>query len=471
MARLSARIGVVGGGITGLAAAHRLLELDHSIDITLLESGSRLGGILQTVQNDGFSVEYSADNFITNVPWALDLCRRIGFEEQLLQTNSQYRQAFVVHKGRLQKIPEGFLIVAPSRIWPVMTTPILSLRGKLRLACEYWIPPANAEQDESLASFATRRLGREAYERLVQPLVGAIYTADPEKLSVKAALPRFSQMEREHGSLIRAARREQKTRGQDTTSSGARYSMFMAPRDGLSSLVQAIAARLPAGTVRLNSTVEKMKFQKKDGWTLSIGGGQPERLKVDAVIVATPSHQTTRLMADVDRELAGLLERIPHSACAIVSLGYRRDQIGHPLDGFGFVVPAAEGRRIMAGSFSSVKFADRAPAGCELIRVFVGGARQSELVELPDKALRELVATELGELLSISGDPVFDSICRWPTVMPQYHLGHCDLIDRIEARAAKLPGLALAGNWTYGVGIPHCIHSGESAAERTVSEM
>ena len=162
MARLSARIGVVGGGITGLAAAHRLLELDHSIDITLLESGSRLGGILQTVQSDGFSVEYSADNFITNVPWALDLCRRIGFEEQLLQTNSQYRQAFVVHKGRLQKIPEGFLIVAPSRIWPVMTTPILSLRGKLRLACEYWIPPANAEQDESLASFATRRLGREA---------------------------------------------------------------------------------------------------------------------------------------------------------------------------------------------------------------------------------------------------------------------------------------------------------------------
>lgn len=471
MTRLPARIGVVGGGITGLAAAHRLLELDHSIDITLLEAGSRLGGILQTVQSDGFSIEYSADNFITNVPWALDLCRRIGFEEQLLQTNSRYRQAFVVHKGRLRKIPEGFLIVAPSRIWPVMTTPILSLRGKLRLACEYWLPPANAEEDESLASFATRRLGREAYERLVQPLVGAIYTADPEKLSVKAALPRFSKMEREHGSLIRAARREQKTRRQDTTSSGARYSMFMAPRDGLSSLVQAIAARLPAGTVRLNSTVEQMKYHKNDGWTLSIGGGQLERLKVDAVIVATPSHQTTRLMADVDRKLAGLLERIPHSPCAIVSLGYRRDQIGHPLDGFGFVVPAVEGRRILAGSFSSVKFSDRAPAGCELIRVFVGGARQSELVELPDKALRELVATELGELLSISGDPVFDTICRWPPVMPQYHLGHCDLIDRIEARAARLPGLALAGNWTYGVGIPHCIHSGELAAERTVSEM
>ena len=463
------RVAVVGGGITGLAAVHRLRELDAQLDLVLLESSGRVGGVLETVRDDGFVVERSADNFITNVPWALDLCRRIGFEHELINTNDRHRKAMVVRRGRLHDIPAGFLVMAPSRLWPVFTSPILSCRGKLRLACEYILPARNHQEDESLASFATRRLGREAYERLVQPLVGAIYTADPQKLSVNAALPRFRQMECEHGSLIRGARVEAKIRRrQHRSDSGAAYSMFMAPRDGLTCLVEALAAKLPPDTIRLNSPVAGVAAGQNQRWTLSVGGEKAERLDVDGVIVATPASAAAKLVDHVDRDLGNLLQRIPHARCAIVSLGYRRDQIGHAMNGFGFVVPLSEQRQILAGSFSSVKFPGRAPQGYELIRVFVGGACQSELVQLPDEPLRALVTKELEQLLSIRGQPVFDHIHRWPPVMPQYHVGHCELVEQIHAKTAKISGLELAGNWDAGIGIPHCIHSGQQAAEQMV---
>ena len=462
---------MIGGGITGLAAAHRLVELEPALDVMLFEAGSRLGGVLETVKSNGFSLERSADNFITNVPWAVDLCRRIGFEDQLVRTNDTHRQAFVVRKGRLHKIPEGFLIMAPSRIWPVLTTPILSWRAKLRLAWEYFVPRCKSDDDESLASFAIRRLGRETYERLVQPLVGGIYTADPEKLSVKATMPRFLDMEREHGGLIRGAWKQAAARrSQDGSSSGARYSMFMTPRDGLTSLVDALAARLPEDAVRLNSPVEQLNQKVDGGWTLLIGGDTACCVDVDALILTTPAHRSARLLADIDSDLAAQLDRIPHTPVAIVSLGYQREQIGHPLDGFGFVVPHVENRKILSGSFSSVKYPGRAPDGCELIRVFIGGACQPELAELPDDQLRDIATSELRELLDIEGGPIFDHISRWPPIMPQYCLGHCELVEQIESRTTDLKGLHLAGNAYHGVGMPNCIHSGEQAAERIVSE-
>jgi oxygen-dependent protoporphyrinogen oxidase len=466
----SPRIAVIGGGISGLAAAHRLMELEPQLQVTLFEASDRLGGVLQTTRRDGYLLDHSADNFITNVPWALDLCRRVGFADELVHTREAGRRAFVVHKSKLQPVPAGFSLMAAAKAWPVLTTPILSLKGKLRLALEYFVSRRTDESDESLASFARRRLGNEAFERLVQPLVAGIYTADAEKLSLSAALPRFREMEQQHGSLIRAARFEaRRGSGADKQASGARYSLFVAPKAGLASLVQAIVRRLPDGCVQLRSPVERLARGAGDAWKLWVEGRE-EPQTFSSVIVASPAPAAAKLLQDVDQQLADDLGRIPYAGAAIALLGYRREQIAHPLDGFGFVVPEIERRQILAASFSSKKFDGRAPEGRVLIRVFFGGAGRPELVDLPEDELKQIVCNELGELLGVTGEPELFEVCRWKGKMPQYHLGHVELVGRIEQRAAALPGFALAGNAYHGVGIPQCIQSGEQAAERLVEQ-
>lgn len=465
------RIIVIGGGISGLAAAHRLFEFDPALDVQLWEAGDRLGGVLQTVRRDGFLIERSADNFITDPPYAVELCQRIGLAEALIPTRTQERGALVVHRGRLERVPPGFMLMAPARLWPLVTTPILSPLGKLRLLAEALVPSRPIE-DESLASFARRRLGREVFERIVQPLVGGIYTADPERLSLRATLPRFLEMERQHGSLIRAARRQQvKVTGSSDTNGGARYSMFVAPRDGLTSLVDALAARLPEGAVRLRRPVESIARGEDATWHVRTAGQTPETVRCDGLIVATPAPIAARLLQSLDRTLAVDLGRIEYAGTAIVTLAYRRAQISHALDGFGFVVPAVERRRILAGSFSSVKFPGRAPDDAVLVRVFIGGACQSELLDLTDEELSQIAREELTALVGAAGQPLFADVTRWPKAMPQYHLGHEALVAEIERAAAALPHFALAGNAYHGVGIPNCIHSGELAAQRIVTEL
>jgi oxygen-dependent protoporphyrinogen oxidase len=466
------RVAVVGGGISGLAAIHRLHELDPSIEVTLYEAGESLGGVLQTVRQDGFLIERGADNFITNVPWGLELCRRIGFEDQLLETNSAHRQAFVVSRGRLRKIPEGFVIMAPSRTWPIISTPILSPLGKLRMACEYFLPGRPPEEDESLASFVRRRFGAETYDRLVQPLIGGIYTGDPEKLSVLSTMPRFVEMERKHGSLIRAIwKQAAKQRAQTQGTSGARYSMFVAPRDGMSSLLDAIVDRLPQSAVRTNTPVERLTRSNGQGWTLTLGGSQREDCTVDAVILASNAAASADLVADLDGEIADTLRQIPHASCSIVSLAYDRDQIGHAMDGFGFVVPAVERRQVISGSFSSVKYPGRAPDGQVLVRAFIGGQMQAELADLPDAALTKIACDEMGQLMSIRGKPKFVLISRYSESMPQYYVGHIQRIAALEERAANLSGLYFTGNAFGGVGMPFCIRKAEQAAEKVLKEL
>jgi len=464
------RVAVVGGGVTGLAAAHRLVERLPAIRLTLFEASGRLGGVLETIRRDGYLIEGGADNWITNIPWANSLCRRIGFEDQLVETNPAHRQAFVIHRGRLCKIPPGFVVMAPTRIWPVLTTPILSPWGKLRLAFEPWVrPPATRDDDESLASFVKRRLGREAYERLVQPLIGGIYTGDPEKLSLQSTMARFAEMERTDGSLVRAMvrqARENRARGD----SGARYSLFVAPRDGMSSFLDALAARLPTGSIRLNTVVTRLA-RVEQRWNVGIAPGEPAGEPFDAVILAGPANATSRLLRPLAPSLADDLEAVPHASCSIVSLGYRRDQIAHRLDGFGFVVPMIERLRILSASFSSLKYAGRAPEGQVLIRVFIGGACQAELADLPDDQLVQIATADLARLLGISGDPQLVQITRRASAMPQYHVGHPQRVARIEAALDQLANLQLAGNALHGVGIPQCIHSGEQAADRVLESL
>ena len=458
----SRRIAVVGGGISGLAAAHRLVELAPRDKLVLFEEKDRLGGVLETIHEHGFQVEQSADNFITTFPWAVDLCKRLGLTEDLVQTNPEFRRTFVIRRGRLCPLPDGFLMMAPSRIWPLATTPILSPLGKARAAMEYFIPPRADDSDESMAAFVRRRLGREVFQRLVEPLISAVYAADMEKLSLLATMPRFREMEKKHKSLIRAMRKQIRSARGPQTQSGPRYSMFVTLEEGLSSLVAAIAARLPDDTIRLETSVSRID-QTAGAWTLTLADGATETF--DGLILATPSHVAARLLDPVDDELGRQLGGISHSGTAIVTVGYNRDQISHPMDGMGFVVPAIERRPILAGSFSSQKYTHRAPEGKTLIRVFAGGDKNPQMAEMDDDRLVPLVCEELATLLGIKGDPIYHTVAHWPGTMPQYHVGHLELIERIRARVAHLPNLALAGNAFTGVGIPHCIHAGELAAE------
>jgi oxygen-dependent protoporphyrinogen oxidase len=466
----SRRIAIVGGGITGLSAAFHAHQLDPSAELLLLEARDRPGGVLSTVHRDGFLIERGADNFITNIPWAVDLCRQLGLADELLPTDASRRQVFVVRRGRLCPVPPGFMLMVPERIWPVLRSSLLSPWGKLRLLGEYFIPARKSAGDESLASFVRRRLGTEAFDRLVQPLIGGIYTADPEKLSLAATLPRFLDMERQAGGLLRGRRSTQAKPDEilDPTASGARYSLFATPRAGLSSLIDALVARLPPGVVQFGAQAKALDRGADSRWQIhfSAAGEAPEQSwPCNAVILAVPAHVAAKVVKPASSELAAELAGIPYADAVVVSLGFRREQIAHPLDGFGVVVPAQEGRSILAISFGSVKFSGRAPAGQVLLRVFVGGACQPELARLDDESMRRLVLGELGELLGARGEPVVCDIARWPASMAQYHLGHLERVDRIERLTADLPGLALAGNAYRGVGIAQCIHSGRRAAE------
>jgi oxygen-dependent protoporphyrinogen oxidase len=448
-------------------------ELAPATEVTLFEAGDSLGGVLRTERADGYMLEQSADNFITNVPWAIELCRRIGLADELIPTNTRFRRALVLHRGKLYPVPDGFTLLGGSRVWPIVTTRVLSLRGKLRLLCERFIRTprddsenADEKNDESLASFVRRRLGREAFERLVQPLVAGIYTADAEKLSLAAALPQFRRMEQQHGSLTRGLRRAA-TEGQGA---GARYGFFVALRDGMDRLVEALAQRLPSGCIELNSPVVRITQGADGGWNVWLEGRDAPRT-FDAVIGATPAPIAAGLIEGVSADLAAELRQIPYASSAVALAGYRREQIAHPLDGFGLVVPAIEHREILAASFASVKFPGRAPDGRVLIRVFFGGAGRPEQVDFTDDELGRIVQRELGELLALRGEPELFRVRRWRASMPQYHIGHLARVERIESLVASLPCLELAGNAYRGVGIPLCIYSGEEAAERIVGRI
>ncbi len=478
------RIAIIGGGITGLAAVHRLIELqqaaDRPLEVILFEASPRLGGIIKTENRDGFLIEAGPDSFISEKPEALNLAKRIGLESQLIQTNPEFRRSFIVRNGRLRPVPEGFQLLGPSRLWPFIKSDIFSWAGKARMTLDLVLPRRiiNGNDDETLASFVRRRLGREALERMAQPMVGGIYTADPERLSLRATMPRFLEMERKHGSVIRALMHgEESKHGSSQTSSnsspttgtsGARYSLFLSLDRGMQMLVDRLSdAIAPSVRLYLKTGVEHLELRNtedgKQEWLIRTNNNQA--ISADGVCIALPGHVTARLVRNFEVSLATELERIIYASTATINLGYRRDSISHSLDGFGFVVPFVERRSLIACTFSSVKFAGRAPDGDVLLRAFVGGAMQPELFELDEKEIIERVKADLRDLLGVTSQPLFAEVNKWNGSMPQYHLGHLELVDRIVERTRIHSGLALAGNAYSGAGIPDCIRSGETAAE------
>jgi oxygen-dependent protoporphyrinogen oxidase len=462
---MTRRVAVIGGGMAGLAAAHRLLETSRRgtpVDVTLFEAGARAGGTIATEHTGGFLVEGGPDAFITDKPWALALCNRLGIRDRLVGTCEGDRRTRVVRGGRLHPLPEGFLMLAPTDLRSLAWSPLFSWPGKVRMALDLVLPRGRGG-DESLASFVRRRLGREALDRAADPLVGGIYTADPERLSLAATMPRFLDVEREHRSLILGLRARAAS-PTERSAAGARYGLFASHARGMGALVDDLVERLP-GVVRVHTPVSGLARQGA-AWRFRAGG---EATAADAVIVAAPAPAAAALLADLDPTLGRMLGAIDYATSATVTLGYDAPEVDAVLEGFGFVVPAIERRPLLACTFASRKFPGRAPAGHALVRAFVGGARRPEIVELDDDALVAAVRGELRALLGIASTPILVRIHRYRRAMPQYAVGHLDRVAAIDARVAALPGLALAGAAYRGVGIPDCVRSGEAAADTVLA--
>ncbi len=461
------RIIIIGGGITGLAAAHWLVAHGKGTDVTVLEARSRLGGTLQTEHRDEFVLEHGPDSFISDKPEAVELAKRLGIESQLIETNKEHRRSFIVRNGRLRPVPEGFQLLSPSRLWPFVTSDIFSWTGKARMALDLLLPRGNTNQniDESLAQFVRRRLGREALERMAQPMVAGIYTADPERLSLRATMPRFLEMEHTDRSVILGMLKRAGTQDKAETNgtSGARYSLFLSFNRGMQTLVDELSLRLPQESVQLNARVGSLRLDRSSGgWLVNTESGVC--IRADAVCIALPTYAAAQLLQETDSKLSEELKSISYASTATVNLAYYRGDIPHPLDGFGFVVPFIEKRSLIACTFSSVKFPGRAPNGSVLLRAFVGGALQPDMFVLDELRLLQLVQADLRELLGIEKAPLFSKVIRWPRSMPQYEIGHLDRVQRIESHLIQLPTLKLAGNAYRGAGIPDCIRSGEKAA-------
>jgi oxygen-dependent protoporphyrinogen oxidase len=472
---MSRRIIVVSGGIAGLAAAHRIIELSREkslgLEVTLLEASSRLGGAIATERIGDFLVDAGPDSFITEKPSALRLCERLGLTSRLVSTQTTYQKIYIVHDGRLVLLPEGFFLLAPTRLWPFVQTPLFSWGGKLRMAAELFLPRGGKDGDESLGSFVRRRFGAEMLERVAQPLIGGIYASDPDRLSLAATMPRFQEMERNKRSIIWAMWFDQKRRSRDREAgSGARWSLFVTLKDGMQELVDTIAKNLPEGTVRLNSAVNTFdRDESKRIWRVRMAGNQA--VAADAIILATPAFCAAEMLGAICSDAAADLKIIRYASTATVSLAYRSADLPRALDSFGFVVPAIERRKIMACTFSSLKYPGRAPAGHVLLRAFVGGSLQPELFQDDDAAMEKNVRDELNELLGIVAPPLFAHIFRYPNSMPQYHVGHQARIQRIETALSRFPGLALAGSAYHGVGISDCVRTGEEAAEKVIDQL
>ena len=465
------RIAVIGGGISGLAATWQLSRAAN-VETTLLEASDRVGGVLETIYDAGYLIERSADNFATLIPDALEFCRETGFESQLTRPQANDRRAFVLNRGRILPIPLGFSLMQPTRIDSMLLTGTLSLAGKLRLAQEIFIPRREGDADESLESFALRRLGREAYENLVEPIVSGIFTADPTTLSMQATMPQFVEMERLHGGLIRGQLRSRKTPAKQIAgrASGARYDQFMAPAAGMSHWVQHIVQSLPKGCVQLGCGVRGVQQVSHDPsqprWRLDTARGP---MDFDGLVISLPAARTAELLKVTCPALSLMVGSIQYASSAVAVMIVDKADLKRRIDGFGLIVPRKEGRRVLAISYSSNKYAGRAPENQLLLRLFLGGAMDPDLVDESDARLHEMADEELRAILGWTGrKPRWQSIVRWKNAMPQYFVGHIQRVAEMDRALSALPGLQLCGAAYRGVGIPQCIRDGRRAAKSLV---
>ena len=459
---------IIGGGIAGLATAFYLQEKSREtgtpVRYTLIESDPQFGGKVVTDVVDGFVIEGGPDLILTQKPWGIQLCRDLGLGDRLMATNDERRNTFLLQKGKLVPFPNDFTLV-PTRFLPFARSPLFSFLGKLRMGMDWFIPARKEEGDESLADFIRRRFGKEALDKIGGPMLAGIHSADPERLSLLSTFPRFADMEREYGSMIKGMLAAIKRR--PPASAGARPpAMFNSLKGGLGEMVAALVERL-GGDLRSGCRATALRPLKR-GFEVGLDGQGESALETDAVVLAVPAFAAAGLVTPFLSELATRLRAIRYVSTATVSLGYRKGDVQdqHDLDGFGFLIPKSEGRKMTGCTWSSSKLKFRAPKDGVLLRAFVGGTGQEGLVDLDDGALTRLVRDEIADMMGMTADPIVCRIYRWRQGRPQYDVGHLDRVAEMEALAAEVPGLYLTGSAYRGAGIPDCVKSALDTVDR-----
>ena len=455
---------IIGGGIAGLSAAYYAQKNHPEAKITLLEADSYWGGKLKTNRVDGFVIEGGPDTFLATKPWGMTLCKELDLGERLHGTNPEAKNTYVLHKNRLESLPDGLAMMIPGKVMPMLTTGLLNPLQKLRIGLDFLLPIRKGDADESLGSFISRRMGRATYENLIEPLMSGIYAGDGDKLSLQSTFPFLRDFERKYGSLALGAMKMYRARVKSQKNTGSR-SVFRTPTTGLAEITEAIVAYLEENNanLRLNTKVSRITNHSS---IYKVGLIDGALLEADAVILATPAFVTGELLESPLPELAEVLKSIPYVSTATVSLAYKLTDLPRPLDGYGYVIPRREGRKALACTWTSTKFPHRAPEGHALLRVFVGRAGQEDEIPWDDASLLEIAKEEVKLTLGITADPLLSRVYIWEKAMPQYNLGHPEKLAKIDAALADIPNLAFAGNGYRGIGIPDCIHSGELAVEK-----
>ncbi len=473
-------VAIIGGGIAGLSTAWYLEQQARQkgldLEYTVLEQAQRWGGKIKTETVDGsdgepFIVEGGPDSFLTQKPWALQLARELGLDDQLLGTNDAQRKVFVLNKGRPTPLPDGVLMIVPTKIKPFALSTLISPLGKLRMGLDLVIPAKRDGQDETLAEFITRRLGSEALDKIAEPLMSGIYNAEAERQSLLATFPRFRSIEEQHGSLIRGmlAGRKARSNGNDPTAGSpdkgrSKLSMFVSLQNGTEQLVRELVGQLK-GKLRLGTCIARLEALDK-GYRLTTGSG--EKMTADAVVLAIPAFTAAGLIRELAPGVAEGLDGIRYVSTGTVSLAFRREEV-KLLKGFGLVIPRSERRLINAVTITSTKFDHRAPEDHVLLRVFFGGSRNPQMMDVNDSILVAIVLSELEALLGIDAQPLFYRIFRWHRANPQYDVGHLDRLVEIES---NLPGrLFLTGSAYRGIGLPDCVRQGKETAENVVDTL
>jgi protoporphyrinogen/coproporphyrinogen III oxidase len=467
------RVAIIGGGISGLSAAYTLEENRQSgapVEYVLFESSPRLGGVLFTEHADGCIIEAGPDSFLTEKPWASDLCRKIGLADQLIGSNDAGRKTYILVKNKLVALPDGLMFMVPTKIVPTVFSSLFSTRTKMCIAAEWFHPPRPAAEDETVAAMVERHYGSEMVDLLADPLLSGVYGGEAAHLSVRAVLPRFAAMEAQYGSLGRAMLAARSAFRSDTAATnGAARPIFTSLKDGMQQMIDALVARLNPKAMRTSSSVKSVVAENGHGWTVHTD----QSAQFDAVIIATPTHAAAAMLQSADPNLAHILSDIQYSSSVTVTLGYDEKVRRSLPPGFGFLVPRREGRRMLAATFVHNKFPHRAPENRAIIRCFLGGSRDEQILQSSEAEILQIVRDELRQILgdALTAEPLFARVYKWKSAMAQYSVGHLERLQRIESLRQKLPGLALAGNGYSGIGVPDCVRSGAEAAAKVLTEI
>jgi len=460
------RIAIIGGGISGLSAAFALEECRRTgaaLEYVVYEASARLGGVLQTERVEGCLVEAGPDSFLTEKPWAADLCRRIGLADDLIGSNDAQRRTYILVGRQLVLMPDGLMFMVPTRVLPVLFSPLFSAGTKLRMAREWFYPRRKVENDETVAALVERHYGPEMVDRLADPLLSGVYGGEASQLSVRAVLPRFAEMESNYGSLGRgmmAARAKARPR-QSTLA----LPLFTSLHHGMQQLTDALITSLSSSSLHVKHAVQSVE-PYESGWLIASAAGLD---KFDALVIAVPAKAAADLLQHKNAMLAAELRGIDYSSSVTVTLGYGPQVRASLPPGFGFLVPRSEGRRMLAATFVHNKFPHRAPDDRALIRCFLGGARNEPILQSSEEEIVQIVRQELQEILELTAEPRFARVFKWKGAMAQYKVGHLERLQRIEHLRQQLPGLALAGNAYRGIGVPDCVRSGGHAAAQALA--